>query len=93
MSQVKLTAATLKLTTVFPDGQTFQSVRDAIIAAAMTGMWHVSHELAQRYQIENIVCLKCGGIIKPGQATYFTYRERAVRICLKCNGGGSTIPR
>lgn len=84
---IKIIASMLKPTLVFPDGSTFQSVKDAIVAASMTGMWHVSHELAQRYQIADFVCMKCGNVTKNGSTTYFTYRDRAIRICLPCNSG------
>lgn len=77
---------------VFPDGQTFKNVRDAIVAASKTGMWHVSHDMSLRYNLQDWLCTKCGKATG-AQHTYYMYRERAIRICLKCNSGGTTIPR
>lgn len=75
---------------VFPDGQTLKNVRDACVAAAKTGMWHIAHDMAIRYNLQDWMCTKCGKATGP-QHTYYTYRERAIRICLPCNGGGIVL--
>jgi hypothetical protein len=74
----------------FEDGKTFKDVRDAMVAAATTGMWHIAHDLAHRYGLHNVICTKCGKPTGP-QHTYYTYRERAIRICLRCGGGAVSL--
>lgn len=77
---------------VFRDGQTFANIRDAVRAAAAANMWHVAHELAQRYNVENMLCLKCGAAdTRRENFTYFTYRDKAIRICRKCNGNNIAL--
>jgi len=77
---------------VFGDGMTFQNVRDAVVAAGKANMWHVAHEMAHRYRVQDMICLKCGTPNTCSQQhTYFTYRDKAIRICLKCNGGNIAL--
>jgi ribosomal protein L40E len=88
MAQIQLTGPDH----VFEDGMTLKTLRDAIVAAAIIGMWHVARDLAYRYKVQDIICMKCGeqtGV----QHTYFSYRNVAIRICLKCNGRNTTLPR
>ena len=77
---------------VFADGMTLKTLREAIAAAATANMWHVARDLAHRYKVQDIICMKCGAQTG-SQHTYFTYRDLAIRICLKCNGRGTTLPR
>lgn len=77
---------------VFPDGTTFKNVRDAVIAAATASMWHVAYEMASRYHVQGILCLKCAVIDGREQKfTYYTYRGKAIRICRKCNSGNISL--
>lgn len=70
---------------VFADGQSFKNVRDAIIAAGKTGMWHIAFNMAQQYLIQEVICLSCGGALSLGQGTYMQRSGLAIRICLRCN--------
>jgi len=77
---------------VFPDGMSFANVRDAVIAAAKVNMWHVAYEMAARYKVDRILCLKCAIIDRREQKfTYYTYRGKSIRICLKCNSGNISL--
>jgi len=79
----------------FADGMSFKNVRDAVVAASMIGMWHVARELAVRYRVEDMICLKCGvPDLNPQRYMYYSYGGQAIRICLKCNrGDGRALPR
>jgi len=71
---------------IYADGMTFKNLRDAIVAASKAGMWHISHEMAARYQVADILCLSCGKPNTDAQAyTYFTHQTMAIKICLSCN--------
>ena len=79
---------------VFRDGMTFKNLRDAIVAASTINMWHVARELATRYRVDNVLCMKCGTPnANPQQHTFFMYRDLSIRICKKCNNGGNALPR
>ena len=87
MSKVRLTGGDDH---VFEDGMSFKNLRDAMVAAATAGMWHIAHELAQRYGVQDLICVKCGQQTG-AQHTYYSYRDRAIRICLKCNSGAIVL--
>lgn len=70
---------------VFSDGQTLQNVRDAMVAAAKTGMWHVAFELAHRYNVQEAFCMSCSGPLLQAQGTYMQRSGLAIRICKKCH--------
>lgn len=79
---------------VFPDGQTFKNVRDSVVAAALANMWHVAYDIARRYNVQDMICIKCGKAdARQQNHTYFTYRDHAIRICSKCRGNNITLPR
>lgn len=70
---------------VYADGMTFRAVRDAIVAAATAGMFHISKEMAQRYKIHNIVCMRCAKPnVDPKQYTWVNHNTLAIKICLAC---------
>lgn len=70
---------------VFDDGQTLLNVRDAMVAAAKTGMWHICFEMAHRYKIEKIFCMGCARPLKQADGTYMQRGGFAIRICLHCH--------
>mgnify|MGYP001267534315 CR=1 FL=1 len=71
---------------VFEDGTTLKTLRDALIAASLTGMWHVSAEMAQRYGVEKILCMGCGVNLPMQKGTYVQRGGRAIRLCPACHG-------
>jgi hypothetical protein len=75
--------------TVFSDGMTLKNVQDAVAAAATTGMWHVAYELATRYSLQNVICMKCGILPSPHDHTYEMHGGHAIRKCLSCSRGNS----
>lgn len=70
---------------VFDDGQTLQNVRDAMVAAAKTGMWHVAHGLALQYNVQEAFCTACAGPLGQAQGTYMQRSGLAIRICMRCH--------
>lgn len=75
---------------VFADGQTLRNIRDAIVAAAKTGMWAVAFEMAHRYNVQEAFCTACGGPLGQAQGTYIQRQNLAIRICINCN---KNLPR
>jgi len=73
--------------TVFFDGMTLKNVRDAVAAAAMTGMWHIAYELATRYRLQDVICMQCGVITNAQNHTYVMHGQHAIRKCFTCNSG------
>jgi hypothetical protein len=71
---------------VYADGMTLKNVRDAVVAAGATGMWHVAWELAKRYDLQEALCMKCAKALHPSEGTYLTRSGQAMRFCLKCAG-------
>jgi hypothetical protein len=70
---------------VFADGTTLKTLRDALIAASLTGMWHVCWEMAQRYRVEKILCMGCGSILPTQKGTYIQRGGHAIRLCPTCH--------
>jgi len=71
---------------VFADGTTLKTLRDALIAASLTGMWHVSWEMAHRHGVEKILCMGCGCLLPTQKGTYIQRGGRAIRVCPACHG-------
>ena len=82
-----MTVRQLTPDTVFPDGMTLKNVQDAVSAAAAIGLWYVAHEMAFRYKLQDVICMKCGKITKPQDYTYVSHGGLAIRKCLGCNRG------
>lgn len=70
---------------VFADGQSLRNVRDAMVAAAKTGMWHVAFSLAHQYNVQEAFCMACGGPLGQAQGTYIQRSGLAIRICGGCH--------
>jgi hypothetical protein len=71
---------------VFKDGTTLKTLKDALVAASVTGMWHVCWEMAQRYNVEKILCMGCGGSLPTQKGTYIQRGGHAIRLCINCHG-------
>jgi hypothetical protein len=71
---------------VFDDGTTLKTLRDALIAASLTGMWHVAWEMAHRYKVEQVLCMGCGNMLPVQKGTYVARGGRAIRLCPACHG-------
>lgn len=69
---------------VFEDGVALKTVRDAIIAAGATGMWHVAWDMAKRYNLQEAICMKCANPIHSSQGTYLMRSGIAMRFCKRC---------
>ncbi len=70
---------------VFADGLSLQDVRDAITAAGTIHMWETAYDIAKRYRIQDVICLKCGCDTTPQTHTYYVMLGVAVRLCLRCS--------
>lgn len=71
---------------VFADGTTLKTLRDALVAASLTGMWHISWEMAHRHGVEKILCMGCGCLLPTQKGTYIQRGGRAIRVCPACHG-------
>jgi len=71
---------------VFADGTTLKTLKDALIAASVTGMWHVCWEMSQRYNVEKILCMGCGTQLPIQKGTYIQRGGHAIRLCSTCHG-------
>lgn len=71
---------------VYADGMPLKNVRDAIVAAGKIGMWSTTWELAQRYHLQEALCMKCANPLHSSQGTYLTRNGQAMRFCLRCAG-------
>lgn len=71
---------------VFDDGMALKTLREALIAASLTGMWHISWEMAHRYRVEKVLCMGCGALLATSKGTYIMRSNRSIRLCPVCYG-------
>jgi hypothetical protein len=74
---------------VFSDGQSFENVRAAVRAAWLAGSYDLALEIAQRYDIHRVMCVRCtqqtvASKVMPSPNVYVTPRSWH-HVCEDCN--------